>query len=231
MTKIDRRKRGNFVTISNTPFKDKEISLKAKGLLGVIMSLPDNWNFTITGIATCLKESTGAISAAINELMKAGYCVRKIVYNESHKIQGYSYTFSDEKELLLDEPSEEKPLKENPSTEIPLSENRAQINNNIKKIKNKDKEKDAEASKNPLSYSSEEEQKFYEGMEKAYPFVAKMQFPLLYQDYVKLLSKYSAKKIHANLKKMNNWKELNKKRRYAYKTLIKWLEKDVKKYA
>lgn len=225
MTKIDRRKRGNFVTISNTPFKDREISLKAKGLLGVIMYLPDNWNFTITGIATCLKESTGAISAAINELMKAGYCVRKIVYNESHKIQGYSYTFSDEKELLLDEP-----LKENPSTENPLTENRAQINNNIKKIKNKDKEKDAEASKKPLSYSSEEEKKFYEGMESAYPFVAKMQFPLLYQDYVKLLSKYSAKKIHANLKKMNNWKELNKKRRFAKDVLEDWLADDKKEY-
>jgi hypothetical protein len=230
MTKVNRIKRGNFVTISNIPFKDREISLKAKGLLGVIMSLPDNWNFTITGIATCLKESTGAISAAINELMKAGYCVRKIVYDDSHKIQGYSYTFSDEKELLLDEPSEEKPLKENPSTEIPLSENRAQINNNIKKIKNKDKEKDAEASKKPLSYSSEEEQKFYEGMESAYPFVAKMQFPLLYQDYVKLLSKYSAKKIHANLKKMNNWKELNKKRRFAKDVLEDWLADDKKEY-
>jgi hypothetical protein len=130
----------------------------------------------------------------------------------------------------LDEPSEEKPLKENPSTEIPLSENRAQINNNIKKIKNKDKEKDAEASKNPLSYSSEEEQKFYEGMESAYPFVAKMQFPLLYKDYVKLLSKYSAKKIHANLKKMNNWKELNKKRRFAKDVLEDWLADDRKEY-
>lgn len=235
MTKLDRKKRGNFVTISNTPFKDREISLKAKGLLGVIMSLPDNWNFTITGIAVCLKESTGAISAAIKELMKAGYCVRKIVYDDSHKIQGYSYTFSDEKELLLDETSEENPSKENPSkenplTEIPLSENRAQINNNIKKIKSKDKEKDTEVSKKPLSYSSEEEQKFYEGMESAYPFVAKMQFPLLYQDYVKLLSKYSAKKIHANLKKMNNWKELNKKRRFAKDVLEDWLADDKKEY-
>lgn len=230
MTKLDRKKRGNFVTISNTPFKDREISLKAKGLLGVIMSLPDNWNFTITGIAVCLKESTGAISTAIKELTQAGYCVRKIVYDENHKILGYSYTFSDEKELLLNEPSEEKPLTEKPLTENPLTENREQINNNINKIYKKNKEKDAEASKNPEFYSSDEERNFYEGMESAYPFVAKMQFPLLYQDYVRLLSKYSAKKIHANLRKMNNWKELNKKRRFAKDVLEDWLATDKNEY-
>lgn len=225
MTVIDRKKNGNFVTISNTPFKDKELSLKAKGLLGVIMTLPDNWKFTITGIATCLKESTGAISTAIKELIDAGYCIRTIVYDDSHKIQGYKYTFSDEKELLQDEP-----LDENPSTENPSTENCVQYNNNINKIYKKNKEKDAKASKKPLSYSSEEEQKFYDGMESSYPFVAKMDFPLLYQDYIQLLSKYSQVKIHANLRKMNNWKELNKKRRYAKDVLEDWLASDKNEY-
>ena len=221
MTKIIRKKQNKFVTISNTPFKDRELSLKAKGLLGVIMTLPDNWNFTIVGIATCLKESTSAISTAIKELMGAGYCVREIVYDESHKIIGYSYKFSDEKELLTEE---------NPSTENPSTENRAQINNNINKITKKDKEKDAKASKNPLSYSSDEEKQFYEGMKEHYPFVYKMEFPLLYQEYIALLSKYSQKKIHANLRKMNNWKELNRKRRYAKDVLEDWLATDNRNY-
>ena len=231
MTKIIRKKQNKFVTISNTPFKDRELSLKAKGLLGVIMTLPDNWNFTIVGIATCLKESTSAISTAIKELMSAGYCVREIVYDESHKIIGYSYKFSDEKELLTEEnPSTENPSTENPSTENPSTENRAQINNNINKITKKDKEKDAKASKNPLSYSSDEEKQFYEGMKEHYPFVYKMEFPLLYQEYIALLSKYSQKKIHANLRKMNNWKELNKKRRYAKDVLEDWLATDNRNY-
>ena len=221
MTKIIRKKQNKFVTISNTPFKDRELSLKAKGLLGVIMTLPDNWNFTIVGIATCLKESTSAISTAIKELMSAGYCVREIVYDESHKIIGYSYKFSDEKELLKEDKS---------STENPSTENRAQINNNINKITKKDKEKDAKASKNPLSYSSDEEKQFYEGMKEHYPFVYKMEFPLLYQEYIALLSKYSQKKIHANLRKMNNWKELNKKRRYAKDVLEDWLATDNRNY-
>lgn len=226
MTKIIRKKQNKFVTISNTPFKDRSLSLKAKGLLGVIMTLPDNWNFTIAGIATCLKESTGAISTAIKELMDAGYCVREIVYDDSHRIAGYSYKFSDEKELLKDE----KPSSDFPSTEIPSSENPPQINNNIKKITKEDKEKGAKAPKNPLSYSSEDEKQFYEGMKEHYPFVYKMEFPLLYQDYLKLLSKYSQKKIHANLRAMNNWKELNKKRRYAKDVLEDWLASDKKQY-
>lgn len=230
MTVINRKKLNNFVTISNTPFKEKELSLKAKGLLGVIMTLPDNWNFTISGIATCLKESTSAISAAIKELMAAGYCVREIVYDDSHKIQGYSYTFSDEKDLLIDEPSEEKPLGENPSTENPSTENRKQYNNNINKIYKKNKEKDDKSSKKSLCYSSEEERKFYEGMKTSYPFVAQMEFPLLYQDYLKLLTKYSQIKIHNNLRKMNNWKELKKKWRYAKEVLEDWLASDKTEY-
>lgn len=225
MTKLHRKKSEQFVTISNTPFKDKELSLKAKGLLGLVMTLPDNWNFTIVGIAACLKESTSAISTAIKELVDGGYCVRQIVYDDSHKIAGYSYTFADEKEFLADVPSEE-----NPSTENPLTENRPHINNNINKISKNKKEKDAKASKNPTIYSSDEERKFYEGMRDNYPFVYKMEFPLLYQDYIKLLSKYSQKKIHANLRKMNNWKELNKKRRYAKDVLEDWLADDTKTY-
>ena len=225
MTVINRKKFKNFVTISNTAFKDKELSLKAKGLLGVVMTLPDNWNFTICGIATCLKESTSAISAAIKELTAAGYCVRGIVYDESHKIQGYSYTFSDEKELLVNDDETEKPSEENPSTE-----NRKQYNNNIKKILKNDKEKDTKVSKKPFSYSSVEEERFYTGMETSYPFVAKMQFPLLYQDYVGLLAKYSQQKIHSNLRKINNWKELNKKYRYAKDVLEDWLARDKNEY-
>lgn len=235
MTKLNRKKSEQFVTISNTPFKDKSLSLKAKGLLGLVMTLPDNWNFTIVGIAACLKESTGAISTAIKELVDGGYCVRQIVYDESHRITGYSYTFADEKEFLSDVPSEEipseeNPLKEIPSTENPLTENCPQINNNINKITKKNKEKDAKASKNPVIYASEEERKFYEGMRDNYPFVYKMEFPLLHQDYIKLLAKYSQKKIHANLRKMNNWKELNKKRRYAKDVLEDWLADDNKTY-
>lgn len=240
MTKLKRKKNRGYVTISNTPFKDKELSLKAKGLLSVIMTLPNDWNFTIAGIAGCLKERTSAISAAIKELMAAGYCVRTLEYDDSHKIAGYSYTFSDEKDLLKDEekeektseekPSEENPSTENPSTEVPSTGNRPNINKINNKIKI-NKEKDTNVSKKPLSDNwTDEERAFYEGMDKYYPFVAKMTFPLLYQDYVLLLSKYSQKKIHAILRRMNNWKELNKKRWYAKEVLEDWLADDKKEY-
>lgn len=95
---------------------------------------------------------------------------------------------------------------------------------------NNEKKKDTEVSKKSLFYKSDEERKFYEGMQKSYPYVAKMEIPLTYEQYLKLLSKNNYKKIHANLDAMNNWKELNKKRRYAYKTLLTWLAKDTKIY-
>ena len=57
-----------------------------------------------------------------------------------------------------------------------------------------------------------------------------MQVPLTYAQYKKVCTKYSREKIWETLDAMNNWKELNKKRRYAYKTLLVWLEKDKKQY-
>jgi hypothetical protein len=67
-------------------------------------------------------------------------------------------------------------------------------------------------------------------MKTSYPFVAQMEFPLLYQDYLKLLTKYSQIKIHNNLRKMNNWKELKKKWRYAKEVLEDWLASDKTEY-
>ena len=78
---------------------------------------------------------------------------------------------------------------------------------------------------------SDNESYFYEYLQKRCPFVYKMQVPLTYEQYTKVCAEYSREKIWETLDAMNNWKELNKKRRYAYKTLITWLSKDVKKYA
>lgn len=78
---------------------------------------------------------------------------------------------------------------------------------------------------------SDDEKYFYDFLKERCPFVYKMQVPLTYEQYKKACTKYSREKIWQTLDEMNNWKELNKKRRYAYKTLITWLDKDVRKYA
>lgn len=73
---------------------------------------------------------------------------------------------------------------------------------------------------------SDDEKYFYTYLKEHCPFVYKMQVPLTYEQYKKACAKYSREKIWKTLGEMNNWKELNKKRRYAYNTLLTWLEKD-----
>jgi predicted transcriptional regulator len=90
MERITRKKNENFTVISNEILKNENVSLKAKGLHCVIMGLPNNWDFTIKGMAAILKDKTTAIYSAINELIEAGYC-KRIYYTkeyEGKKVRG-----------------------------------------------------------------------------------------------------------------------------------------------
>lgn len=70
-------KQKNYTVMSNVHLQDKNLSLKAKGLLSQILSLPDDWNFTLRGLASQNKESVNTISNVVNELIEAGYIVRE----------------------------------------------------------------------------------------------------------------------------------------------------------
>lgn len=77
-------KTGDFTVMSNVHLRDKGLSLKAKGLLSVILSLPDDWKYSISGLAAINKEGEGAIKSALEELTDAGYViVDKIFPGES----------------------------------------------------------------------------------------------------------------------------------------------------
>jgi len=69
-------KNRNYTVISNYPFQDTRLSLKAKGLLCYILTLPDDWKFSIRGLAMYCKEGVDAVRSAVNELESAGYLVR-----------------------------------------------------------------------------------------------------------------------------------------------------------
>lgn len=135
MNKVTRIKNANYTTISNVFLRDKELSLKAKGLLATILSLPENWDFSIKGICATIKEGTTAVYSAIDELKERGYC--KVVTNRNEKgmIVGNDYTFY-----------------EDPSMENLNVGNQTQINTNIslpytKDTDNKEKNKEEETSK------------------------------------------------------------------------------------
>ena len=114
MNKVTCIKNKDYSTISNVFFKDKNLSLKAKGLLAMVLTLPDNWDFTINGIEAITKEGKTAIYSAIDELKEHGYCKVTSVRDEKGAFKGNDYTFI-----------------ENPYMENPNMDNQPQLNTNL----------------------------------------------------------------------------------------------------
>ena len=113
-----------YTVMSNHHLRNKELSLKAKGLLSQMLSLPEDWDYTLAGLSYINRESIDAIRTAVWELEKAGYITRR---------QG-----RDEK---LDCPVLENPTADNPTTENPTSENPMQLNKDISRTNLQKKEK------------------------------------------------------------------------------------------
>ena len=94
-------KNKNYTTISNGVFKNKGISLKAKGLMGYLLSLPSDWDLSINGIVSVSKEGRTAIRNVFTELINAGYIERKQIRNKG-KFVGYDY-------FVFEQPKLDKP--------------------------------------------------------------------------------------------------------------------------
>ena len=81
----------DYTTMSNYHLRDTELSLKAKGLLSIMLSLPDSWNYTTRGLAAICKEGVDAIRSAIKELETSGYIVRRLLRGENGRIADTEY--------------------------------------------------------------------------------------------------------------------------------------------
>jgi hypothetical protein len=137
-------KAGNFTIMSNYHLKDKRLTLKAKGLMSQILSLPPEWNYTIEGLAKINLEKVDAISTAINELIKAGYIIRSRERNERGHLLGTVYTIHEEPPENIEgvesgmnteiQPKPEKPILDNPALDEPVLENPTQLKTNISSI-------------------------------------------------------------------------------------------------
>ncbi len=84
-------KQKNYTVMSNHHLKNPALSLKAKGLLSQMLSLPDNWDYSLKGLSKINKESIDAIRTAVWELEKAGYIVRSQGHGEHGKFSGIEY--------------------------------------------------------------------------------------------------------------------------------------------
>lgn len=101
------QKTQNYSVMSNYHFKEKDMSLKAKGLLSLMLSLPDTWNYNISGLVKLSKDGKDSVMSALAELEKFGYLVRRRTKDESGKFSGIEY-------LIFEEPQAEIPVEDSP---------------------------------------------------------------------------------------------------------------------
>lgn len=141
MNAIKREKNRDFTTISNVFLRDKNLSIKAKGFLAVVMSLPEDWDFTINGICAVLKEGRTAIYSAISELKANGYCKVDLCQNEKGIITGNDYFFSEMPKAEWIK-ANENPHAENRDTDNQYADNPTQRNKEEKEIKNEQRKED-----------------------------------------------------------------------------------------
>ena len=121
----------DFMAIHNNIFKDKTISLKAKGLLAFMMSVPPDWDYSLAGLAACNKDGLVSVRSALQELEDNFYVKLTKVRNEKGQIVDMRYDVSDEPVFgnrIEEKPFLENPKADNPKTEKPLSENHTQLN-------------------------------------------------------------------------------------------------------
>ena len=98
----------NYSVISNYHFKEKGMSLKAKGLLSLMLSLPDDWNYNISGLTKLSKDGKDSVMSALNELEKFGYLIRVRLVNEKGQFNGVEYN-------IFEEPQQEIPVADMPN--------------------------------------------------------------------------------------------------------------------
>lgn len=118
----------NYTVMSNHHFKEKKMSLKAKGLLSLMLSLPDDWDYSISGLATLSKDGKDSIMSALGELEKFGYLTRKRLTNEKGQFSGVEYNIFEIPQPK--NPISEKSNEENENAEKSNSEKPAQLNTN-----------------------------------------------------------------------------------------------------
>ena len=112
------QKTKDFTVMSNHHLKNKDLSLRSKGLLSFMLSLPEDWDYSLKGLATLNKEGIDAIRSAINELEAFGYIERSRVRNEKGQLGENEYIIH---ELPISpEPKQTEPTLENPTLDNPV---------------------------------------------------------------------------------------------------------------
>lgn len=138
-------KTSDYVVMSNRHFREKQMSLKAKGLLSEMLSLPDDWDYSIAGLAAINKESVASIKTALAELQDFGYLIIEKIYPDKSSSGRIEYIYNvyeyPQNQVVDNQPIEKQEIEkqgvENQPLENQSVENRMQYNNKKQNINNK----------------------------------------------------------------------------------------------
>ena len=126
----------DYTVMSNHHLKNRELSLKAKGLLSMMLSLPDEWNYTTRGLAAICMEGVESIGNTLKELENAGYIVRNRLRDDKGRITDTEYVIYECPQVPRTDlpdtgnPCTGNPDMDNPDTDSPCTEKPAQYNIN-----------------------------------------------------------------------------------------------------
>ena len=124
----------DYTVMANHHLRNTELSLKAKGLLSLMLSLPEEWDYTTKGLARICKDGVDSICAGVRELEEHGYVVRERIRNPNGQLGAIEYTILEQpQEPKREKPERENPVQANPVLDAPVlgkpeQENPAQLN-------------------------------------------------------------------------------------------------------
>lgn len=152
----------DYTVMSNHHFRNRNLSLKAKGVMSLMLSLPDDWDYTVAGLAALSKDGLDSVRSALKELEREGYLKMERERDEKGKLGKASY-------VLSEIPIVENPILENPRLENPILEKPTQLNtyplstntsSTKESITEADASEDAQKPKKPQSRKEKEPDPF-----------------------------------------------------------------------
>ena len=149
----------DYTVMSNHHLRNAGLSLKSKGLLSMMLSLPEDWNYTTRGLAKICKEGTDSIGSALKELERTGYIVRNRLRDSKGKIVDVEYVIyetphpPDTGQPCEDEPDTACPDTENPDMDNPCLENRPQLNKEKRNPEEQNTDSSSTEGSNPIQSS------------------------------------------------------------------------------
>ena len=146
----------DYTVMSNHHLRDKSLSLKAKGLLSLMLSLPEEWDYTTKGLARICKDGVDSICAGVRELEEHGYVIRRRVRNPNGQLGAIEYTILEQpRQPEPGKPERENPVLDNPEQASPVlgepeQGNPAQLNTNRSSKEKSKKDLSSTEGSNPV---------------------------------------------------------------------------------